>query len=239
MGAVAISERIHDTIMGAAPEGAIEFFHGYTYSGHPASCAAGIATLDIYRNEGLFERGRELSPYFLDALFSLKDIPVVADIRGYGMMAAIDVHADGAPGQARPRLPEEAVRQRPQSQDHRRLRDHRAAADRREEARRRDRRHPAQDARGALTRTCPRRAAARPAARSTLHQPRGRTCMKRSSAGVLFAAFAARAGMGAEGSDDRLPGHGRARTGSRRKRRRSRRRPATRSTGSSSAAAAR
>ena len=98
MGAVAISERVHDTIMGAAPDGAIEFFHGYTYSGHPASCAAGIATLDIYRHEGLFERGRELSPYFLDALFSLRDLPVVADIRGYGMMAAIDVHADGAPG---------------------------------------------------------------------------------------------------------------------------------------------
>jgi len=98
MGALAISERIHDTIMSAAPEGAIEFFHGYTYSGHPASCAAGIATLDIYRNEGLFERGRELSPYFLDALFSLKGLPVVADIRGYGMMAAIDIHTDGAPG---------------------------------------------------------------------------------------------------------------------------------------------
>jgi beta-alanine--pyruvate transaminase len=98
MGAVAVSERIHDTIMGASPEGAIEFFHGYTYSGHPASCAAGLATLDIYRNEGLFERGRALSPYFLDALFSLKDIPVVADIRGYGMMAAIDVHVEGAPG---------------------------------------------------------------------------------------------------------------------------------------------
>jgi beta-alanine--pyruvate transaminase len=98
MGAVAISERIHDTIMGAAPEGAIEFFHGYTYSGHPASCAAGLATLDIYKNEGLFERGRELSPYFLDVLFALRDLPVVADIRGYGMFAAIDVHAGGAPG---------------------------------------------------------------------------------------------------------------------------------------------
>jgi beta-alanine--pyruvate transaminase len=98
MGAVAVSERIHDTIMGAAPEGTIELFHGYTYSGHPASCAAGLATLDIYKNEGLFERGRELSPYFLDAIFSLKDLPVVADIRGYGMLAAIDVRADGAPG---------------------------------------------------------------------------------------------------------------------------------------------
>jgi beta-alanine--pyruvate transaminase len=98
MGAVAVSERIHDTIMGAAPEGAIEFFHGYTYSGHPASCAAGLATLDIYKNDGLFERGRELSPHFLDAVFSLSDLPVVADIRGYGMFGAIDVHADGAPG---------------------------------------------------------------------------------------------------------------------------------------------
>jgi beta-alanine--pyruvate transaminase len=98
MGAVAVSERIHDTIMAAAPEGAIEFFHGYTYSGHPAACAAGLATLDIYRDEGLFERGRQLSPYFLEGLFSLKDIPVVADIRGYGMMGAIDVAVDGAPG---------------------------------------------------------------------------------------------------------------------------------------------
>jgi len=98
MGAVAISERIHDTIMAAAPEGAIEFFHGYTYSGHPGPCAAGLATLDIYKNDGLFARGRELSPYFLDAVFSLRDLPVVADIRGYGMFGAIDVHADGAPG---------------------------------------------------------------------------------------------------------------------------------------------
>jgi len=98
MGAVAASERIHDTIMAAAAEGAIEFFHGYTYSGHPGPCAAGLATLDIYRNDGLFERGRELAPYFLDALFSLRDSPVVADIRGYGMFGAIDVHAAGAAG---------------------------------------------------------------------------------------------------------------------------------------------
>jgi len=98
MGAVAVSERIHDTIMTAAPDGAIEFFHGYTYSGHPAACAAGLATLDIYRNDGLFERGRALSPYFLDAIFSLKDLPLVTDIRGYGMLAAIDVAVDAAPG---------------------------------------------------------------------------------------------------------------------------------------------
>jgi len=98
MGAVAISERIHDTVMAAAPEGAIEFFHGYTYSGHPAACAAGLATLDIYKRDGLFERAKEMSPYFLSALFSLKDVPIVTDIRGYGMLGAIDLAADGVPG---------------------------------------------------------------------------------------------------------------------------------------------
>jgi beta-alanine--pyruvate transaminase len=98
MGAVAISERIHDTIFNAAPEGGIEFFHGYTYSGHPAACAAGLATLGIYEREGLFEQGRELSPYFLQGLFSLRDVPVVADIRGYGMIGTIDVQTEGAPG---------------------------------------------------------------------------------------------------------------------------------------------
>ena len=98
MGAVAVSERVHDTVMAAAQEGAIEFFHGYTYSGHPAACAAGLATLDIYRDEGLFERARALAPYFQEAVFSLRDAPHVTDIRGYGMLAAFDVASDGAPG---------------------------------------------------------------------------------------------------------------------------------------------
>jgi beta-alanine--pyruvate transaminase len=98
MGALAISERVHDTIMGAAQEGMIEFFHGYTYSGHPAACAASLATLDIYRKEGLFERGRALSPYFLDAMFGLRDAPNVTDIRGYGMFATIDLAPDGQAG---------------------------------------------------------------------------------------------------------------------------------------------
>lgn len=144
MGAVAISERIHDTIMGAAPEGAIEFFHGYTYSGHPVPCAAGIATLDIYQKDGLFERGRALSPYFLDAMFSLKDLPVVADIRGYGMLAAIDVHPQGGPGK-RGHLLQKTVRQRIAPQGHRRLRNHRASVHCRKVAHRYDYRHFAQD----------------------------------------------------------------------------------------------
>ena len=98
MGAVAASERIHDAIMAAAPDGAIEFYHGYTYSGHPAACAAGLATFDLYRDEGLFERGRALSPYFLDGVFSLADAPHVVDVRGYGMLAAIEFAPDTTPG---------------------------------------------------------------------------------------------------------------------------------------------
>jgi beta-alanine--pyruvate transaminase len=98
MGAVAISERIHDTVMAAAQDGAIEFFHGYTYSGHPAACAAGLATLDIYRNEGLFERARDLAPYFQEAMFSMQGTKYITDIRGYGMLAAFDIESDGAPG---------------------------------------------------------------------------------------------------------------------------------------------
>ena len=98
MGAVAISERIHDTIIAAAQDGGIEFFHGYTYSGHPAACAAGLATLDIYKSDGLFERGAALSPYFLDGIWSLRDLPAVADLRGYGMFAAVDLQPAGGPG---------------------------------------------------------------------------------------------------------------------------------------------
>jgi beta-alanine--pyruvate transaminase len=98
MGAVAISERVHDTIMGAAQEGTIEFFHGYTYSGHPAACAAALATLDIYRKEGLFERSRELSPYFLDMIFGLKGAAVLTDLRGYGMFATLDLAPESIPG---------------------------------------------------------------------------------------------------------------------------------------------
>ncbi|QEL65059.1 beta-alanine--pyruvate transaminase [Oryzomicrobium terrae] len=98
MGAVAASQRIYDGIVAAAGEQSIEFFHGYTYSAHPLACAAGLAVLDIYRDEGLFERAQKLSPYFLDMVFSLRDLPIVTDIRGIGFLAGFDVAADGAPG---------------------------------------------------------------------------------------------------------------------------------------------
>ncbi|MFQ5958345.1 MAG: aspartate aminotransferase family protein [Alphaproteobacteria bacterium] len=98
MGAVAVRDEIYETITGSAPGGAIELFHGYTYSGCPVAVAGGLAALDIYREERLFDRAAEMSPYFLDSVFSLKDFGVVTDIRGYGLLAAIDLEPGKAPG---------------------------------------------------------------------------------------------------------------------------------------------
>jgi beta-alanine--pyruvate transaminase len=98
MGAVAVRNSVYRTIVDAAPEGATEFFHGYTYSAHPAACAAGLATLEIYRSEQLFARAHELSGYFLDAMFALQDLPAVADVRGFGLLAGIEVKPDRAAG---------------------------------------------------------------------------------------------------------------------------------------------
>jgi beta-alanine--pyruvate transaminase len=98
MGAVAVRDSIYRTITEAAPDGVPEFFHGYTYSAHPAACAAGLATLKIYETEDLFARSRELSPHFQDAMFGLQDLGVVADVRGYGMLAGIEVKPGKAPG---------------------------------------------------------------------------------------------------------------------------------------------
>ena len=98
MGAVAVGEFVYDTIVEAAPGKAVEFFHGYTWSGHPAACAAGIATMEIYERERLFERAAELSPYFLDAMHTLEDVPAVTDVRGYGLIAGFDVAPAAAPG---------------------------------------------------------------------------------------------------------------------------------------------
>jgi beta-alanine--pyruvate transaminase len=98
MGAVAFDDGIYEAISSAAPDNSVELFHGYTYSGHPLACAAGIAALNVYRDEGLFERASASADGFLERVFSLKDIPVVKDIRGYGMLAAIDVAPNGAAG---------------------------------------------------------------------------------------------------------------------------------------------
>ncbi|MGF1621394.1 MAG: aspartate aminotransferase family protein [Rhodomicrobiaceae bacterium] len=98
MGAVVVKQDIHDALM-KGPEHVIEFFHGYTYSGHPLASAAAMATLDIYENEGLFERAARLAPLFEEAVHSLKDLPNVVDIRNIGLMAGIELSArNGEPG---------------------------------------------------------------------------------------------------------------------------------------------
>lgn len=78
------------------PEYLVELFHGYTYSGHPLAVAAGVATLNLYKDEGLFERAKQMEGLFADAMMSLKGQPNVADIRPIGMMAGIDL--DPTPG---------------------------------------------------------------------------------------------------------------------------------------------
>jgi len=99
MGAVACKDEIYETVTNASPANAIEFFHGYTYSAHPAACAAGIAALDIYEREGLFERAKELAPYFAKAVMSLKDHALIRDIRTIGLMSGVEVHPEaGKPG---------------------------------------------------------------------------------------------------------------------------------------------
>ncbi len=99
MGAIFVSDEIHDTFM-TGPENMIELFHGYTYSGHPVACAAGLAALDLYEKEGLFERAIELEDQFAESLLSLKDLPNVIDIRNTGLVAAIELAPEqGKPGE--------------------------------------------------------------------------------------------------------------------------------------------
>jgi len=98
MGAVFVRHGIYDTVVNSAPSG-IELFHGYTYSGHPLAAAAGLATLEVYRTEGLFERAASLAPYWEDALHSLRGLPRVIDIRNLGLVGGIELEPRaGAPG---------------------------------------------------------------------------------------------------------------------------------------------
>ena len=90
MGAVLVTSEIHDAFM-EGPEHLIELFHGYTYSGNPMAAAAGIATLETYREEGLFQRAADMAPYWEDALHSLKGLPHVIDIRNMGLIGAVEL----------------------------------------------------------------------------------------------------------------------------------------------------
>jgi beta-alanine--pyruvate transaminase len=90
MGAVFASDKIHDAFM-SGPEHLIEFFHGYTYSAHPLACAAALATLETYADEGLLTRAAQLEGYFADALHSLKGLPNVIDIRNIGLVGGVEL----------------------------------------------------------------------------------------------------------------------------------------------------
>ena len=100
MGVVAVKEKIYDAVMDASPKGAVELFHGYTYSGIPIAVAAALAVQDIFEKEDIFNRSKEMSPNFLDGLFSLKDLGAVENIRGYGMMGGVDMKLKEKPGKA-------------------------------------------------------------------------------------------------------------------------------------------
>jgi beta-alanine--pyruvate transaminase len=90
MGATFVRKHIYDAFMQGGEYG-IEFMHGYTYSGHPLACAAAVATQEVYREEGLFERAAGLEKKWADALHSLKDAPHVIDIRTIGLMAGVEI----------------------------------------------------------------------------------------------------------------------------------------------------
>ena len=98
MGAVLVKRGIHDALM-QGPEHVVEFFHGYTYSGHPVACAAGLAALDIYERENLFERAASLAPALQEAAHSLRGNARVIDIRNIGLVAGIELEPrSGEPG---------------------------------------------------------------------------------------------------------------------------------------------
>lgn len=96
LSGVLVRKGVYETHM-TGPEYMVELFHGYTYSGHPLAVAAGVATLELYKEEGLFERARKLEGMFADAMMSLKGLPNVADIRPIGLMCGIDL--DPIPGE--------------------------------------------------------------------------------------------------------------------------------------------
>jgi beta-alanine--pyruvate transaminase len=101
LGGVICRDKLYDALMKTeAPEHVIEFFHGYTYSGHPVACAAAVATLDLYQKEGLFQRAGEMGKLLGDAFHStFKGLPNVIGIRSLGCAAAVELAPRaGAPG---------------------------------------------------------------------------------------------------------------------------------------------
>lgn len=98
MGAVFVARAVHEAFL-QGPPAAIDFFHGYTYSGHPLACAAALATLDVYAEENLFEQAIALGDYWQDAIHALRGLPHVIDIRNFGLIGAVELAPrEGAPG---------------------------------------------------------------------------------------------------------------------------------------------
>jgi len=100
MGVVVCKDEMYDEVMDASPMGAVELFHGYTYSGIPVSVAAALAVQDIFEKEDIFNRVKGMVSYFQESIFSLKDLDSVANIRGQGLMAGIDMKLNTKPGKA-------------------------------------------------------------------------------------------------------------------------------------------
>ncbi len=98
MGAVFSQRKVYDAFM-QGPENVIELFHGYTYSAHPVACAAALATLDVYEQEGLFSRAVSMGPKLEDAIHSLRGLPHVIDVRNYGLIGGVELEPRaGKPG---------------------------------------------------------------------------------------------------------------------------------------------
>ncbi|CAB3753089.1 omega amino acid--pyruvate aminotransferase [Burkholderia sp. MSh2] len=95
MGATFVANHVFDALM-TGPIDNIEFMHGYTYSGHPLACAAGLAALRVYQDENLFTHAAQLEAYWADAAHKLRDLPGVLDIRNIGLLAAVDLQSDSS-----------------------------------------------------------------------------------------------------------------------------------------------
>jgi beta-alanine--pyruvate transaminase len=98
MGAVAFRRGVHDAVIEAGPPEGVEFPHGYTWSAHPLACAAALAALKIYRDEDLFDRSAKLAVVFQEAVMGLKGAGPISDIRGFGLLAGVELEPDGPAG---------------------------------------------------------------------------------------------------------------------------------------------
>ena len=89
LGAMLVSDRLLERFVGDSAE-ATGFYHGFTYSGHPVACAAALKNIELIEREGILQHVRDIAPYFQERLRELKDLPIVSDVRGTGLMACLE-----------------------------------------------------------------------------------------------------------------------------------------------------